>query len=177
METNTISTGRIMTYPLALPIGEACMKNFVSPYTPLLMALILASLIGCKTKTSDRDIESVNPQQAISLANSGSGGIFSPSPNAIWLDPRTPSEFEAAHIPGAVNIPFGGDFVNQSRNALKNATVIFVYGTSSQDVLGNAASKRLIEEGMSPVYTLKGGLRQWARDGNPVDGKNSDSVR
>ena len=153
------------------------MKIFVSLYTTLLIALVLTSTGGCKTKTSDRDIESVNSQEAITLANSGAGGLFSASPNAVWLDPRTPSEFESAHIPGAVNIPFGGDFVNESRNAVKNATVIIVYGTSTQDVLGSAASKRLIEEGMSPVYTLKGGLRQWARDGNPVDGKDPDSVR
>jgi rhodanese-related sulfurtransferase len=153
------------------------MKIFVSLCTTLLIATVLTFTGGCKTKTSDRDIESVNPQEAITLANNGPSGIFSASPNAIWLDPRSPSEFETAHIPGAVNIPFGGDFVNESRTALSNATVIIVYGTSSQDVLGTAASKRLIEEGISPIYTLRGGLRQWARDGNPVDGTNPDSVR
>ena len=153
------------------------MKTFMSLFTILFITAVITFSGGCKTKTSDRDIESVNSQEAITLANSGSGGLFSSSPNAVWLDPRTSSEFKIAHIPGALNIPFGGDFVNESREAVKNATVIIVYGTSSQDVLGSAASKRLIEEGMSPVYTLKGGLRQWARDGNPVDGNDPDSVR
>ena len=153
------------------------MNTPMSLFNTLLITLILASFGGCKTKTSDRDIENINSQEAITLANSGPGGIFDANPNAVWLDPRTASEFKIAHIPEAINIPFGGDFVNQARKAANNATVIIVYGTSTQDVLGNAASKRLIEEGISPVYTLKGGLRQWAREGNPVDGSDPDSVR
>lgn len=147
------------------------------PVTLLMIAIALATG-ACKVKTSDRDLQLVNSHQAVEIASSGSkGGLFSASPKAVWIDPRSPKEFDLAHIPGAVNLPFAGNFENDARTVLANATVIIVYGSSVQDVLGVAASKRLIELGYSNVYTLKGGLRQWARDGNKVDGTDPESAQ
>ena len=75
-----------------------------------------------------------------------------------------------------MNIPFGGPFERLASQELRGVNAIVVYATSVQDVLGTAASKRLIELGYQPVYTLKGGLRQWMRDGNKVDGTDPSSA-
>ena len=48
--------------------------------------------------------------------------------------------------------------------------------SASADILADAASKRLIELGIKDVYTLRGGLLQWAKDGNDVDGTDPDSA-
>ena len=147
----------------------------IRPCTILAIAIMLA-LGACKTKTSDRDLQNVSSHEAVEISASGGQGLFAASPTVVWVDPRSKEEFDRAHIPGAVNIPFAGPFEQDARKELHNATVIFVYGTSVQDVLGVAASKRLIELGYSEVYTLKGGLRQWTRDGNKVDGSDPEST-
>ena len=139
------------------------------------IALVLLAS-ACTPKTSDRDLKNVSSHEAIEIAASGGRGVFAASPTVAWVDPRSKEEFERAHIPGAINIPFAGPFEDDARTELRGATVIFVYGTSVQDVLGVAASKRLIELGYGDVYTLKGGLRQWARDGNKVEGTDPESA-
>jgi len=142
-----------------------------------MFAVALLLVAGaCSPKTSDRDLQNVSSHEAIEIAASGGRGVFAASPTVVWVDPRSEAEFDRAHIPGAINIPFAGPFEEDARAELRGATIIFVYGTSVQDVLGVAASKRLIELGYGDVYTLKGGLRQWARDGNAVDGSDPESV-
>ena len=143
-----------------------------------ILAITIVLVMGaCSPKTSDRDLQLVNSHQAVEIASSGGKGLFAASPKVVWIDPRSPAEYDLAHIPGAVNLPFAGNFKQDARKAIGDATVIFVYGTNVQDVLGVAASKRLIELRYSEVYTLKGGLRQWARDGNKVDGTDPESAQ
>ncbi|MCH2161484.1 MAG: rhodanese-like domain-containing protein [Phycisphaerales bacterium] len=143
------------------------------------LLLALASLLlaaACDAKTSDRDLQTVNSHEAIELAARKGAGPFSSAATVVWVDPRSSGEFEKAHIPEAINIPFGGPFEQDANAKLRGADVIVVYATSVQDVLGIAASKRLIELGYRNVYTLKGGLRQWVRDGNAAEGSDPESV-
>jgi 3-mercaptopyruvate sulfurtransferase SseA len=46
--------------------------------------------------------------------------------------------------------------------------MFFVYGTSHDDTIAKAASKRLMELGFDDVYTLKGGLESWKSAGKDV---------
>ena len=140
-------------------------------------ALVLAGFGACAQKTSDRDLQPVSPAQAVDLAAKGGGGLFSSDARAAWVDPRSPARFETAHIPSAMNLYFGsGDFENDALVALRGREPVIVYGSDYQDILADAASKRLIELGIKDVYTLRGGLLQWAKDGNDVDGTDPDSA-
>lgn len=131
--------------------------------------LILAGLGGCKTETSDRDLKPVGPQEAVDLASPRKTGTFGRMSNPIWIDPRTPSSYAAGHIPGALSMPFGsGDFEDVARETLTDRSPILVYGDGFQDILSDAASKRLIEIGFKNVYTLRGGIQQWETDGYEV---------
>ena len=131
--------------------------------------LVLAGLVGCKTETSDRDLKPVGPQEAVDLASPRKTGTFGRMSNPIWIDPRSQPSYEAGHIPGAVSMPFGsGDFEDVARETLTDRSPILVYGDGFQDILADAASKRLIEIGFKNVYTLRGGIQQWETDGYEV---------
>ncbi len=144
----------------------------------LLVAMLGTSVgFGCSQKTSDRDLQPVSPTEAINLASKGEGGIFSKDSKVAWVDPRSPKLYEEAHVPNSINIYFGsGEFEDDAIRELKGRGPIIVYGTDYQDVLSAAASKRLIELKIGDVYTLRGGLLQWSRDGNKVDGSDPDSI-
>lgn len=153
-------------------------RHFVLSAPLILVAFVLlAGVGGCSQKTSDRDLQPVTPAEAVSLASKSGGGLFSSNARAAWVDPRSPARFDTAHIPSAINLYFGsGDFENDAMVALRDRNPVIVYGTDYQDILADAASKRLIELGIKDVYTLRGGLLQWAKDGNDVDGTDPDSA-
>ncbi len=133
--------------------------------------LLTAGLLGgCSTSTSDRDLRPVTAQEGISLAVGTPGTAFRSATKGIWLDPRRATTYAEGHIPGAISIPFGsGDFEGTAREELKGFDPIIVYGDDYQDILANAASKRLIEIGFKNVYTLRGGIQQWIADGYEVE--------
>jgi len=125
---------------------------------------------GCSTSTSDRDLRPVTAQEGITLAAGTPAGAFTTATSGIWVDPRRAESFAEGHIPGAISIPFGsGDFEGTAREELKGFDPIIVYGDDYQDILANAASKRLIEIGFKNVYTLRGGIQQWIADGYEVE--------
>lgn len=131
----------------------------------LLLTLILAS--GCSNKTSDRNLLLLDVPDAIELSNKGS---------TLFIDPRSPEEFAIAHLPNAINMPFASGFERAAAENIHPSNVVIVYATSVQDVLGVAASKRLMKLGYADIYTLRGGLRQWIRAGKPVEGVDPDSI-
>lgn len=158
--------------------GTPPMKT--STKTRLLLPFLLLGIstgLSCSQKTSDRDLQPVSPAEAINLASKGEGGIFSTDSKVAWVDPRSPKLFDEAHIPNSINIYFGtGEFEDMATLELKGRGPIIVYGTDYQDVLSIAASKRLIELKIGDVYTLRGGLLQWAKDGNEIAGSDPGSI-
>lgn len=131
--------------------------------------MLILGLGACNVETSDLDLRPVGPQEAVGLAVPKSEGAFGAMTDPIWIDPRIASAYEAGHIPGAVSMPFGsGMFEDIARETLGGRKPILVYGDGFQDILADAASKRLIELGFKEVYTLRGGIQQWEADGYEV---------
>ncbi|MEC8320612.1 MAG: rhodanese-like domain-containing protein [Planctomycetota bacterium] len=143
----------------------------LTPFLGLVaIAAILSTAPGCKTETSDRDLRPVAPQEAIDLAVPRSDGAFGRMSRPVWLDPRIRRAYDAGHIPGALSMPFGsGMFEDRAREELEGRSPIIVYGDGFQDILSDAASKRLIEMGFKDVYTLRGGIQQWEADGYEIE--------
>ena len=147
------------------------------PFPTLPLALLLLgfglALAGCKTKTSDRDLQPVTPPEAIArfgIPTDGADG------STVWIDPRTTLKYGQGHIPGAVNIPFGGgNFEFEAAKVSKGRNAIVIYGDDYQDILADAASKRLIQLGYKDVFTLRGGIQQWVADGHGIDGTDATS--
>ena len=133
-----------------------------------LAVLVVLSAIGCQNSTSDRDLVYRRPNEAVEMANTPSGAFGAGGlPKVLWLDPRTPAEYAAGHIPQAKNIPFP-EIERTHEVSCKGYDMFIVYDTDYDDVMSKAAAKRMIELRYSKVYCILGGLKAWKADGNPV---------
>ncbi|MBV7694641.1 rhodanese-like domain-containing protein [Streptomyces sp. TRM70350] len=85
-------------------------------------------------------------------------------PHLSVVDVRTPAEYAAGHLPGALNIPL--DQLHRALPALREARgdllVVCASGRRSEQ-----ACVALAEEGV-PAMTLAGGTQEWARRGHEL---------
>lgn len=82
------------------------------------------------------------------------------------LDVRTPAEFEAAHIPGAYNVPL--DLLREHRDELVRhigEDVVLVCRSGSRATQAEHALGRV---GLPGLRVLDGGMNSWERAGAPV---------
>ncbi|MFE6056978.1 rhodanese-like domain-containing protein [Kitasatospora sp. NPDC056446] len=83
------------------------------------------------------------------------------------IDVRSPGEYAAGHIPGALNIPL--DLLDRALPALRDAAarnelaVVCAAGPRAA-----TACRRLTDAGI-PTLTLTGGTNAWAGAGRPLD--------
>lgn len=87
--------------------------------------------------------------------------LIQSTPDLLVLDVRTPAEFAAGHLPGAVNVDMGqGDFeqrVRQLRAGHKGPWVVYCRtGRRSAIVIPVLESV-----GVKPLYHFNGGIVQW----------------
>jgi rhodanese-related sulfurtransferase len=85
----------------------------------------------------------------------------------VILDVRTPEEFQAGHIPGAVNLDVSAsDF--QAKAALLDRSKIYLVHCAS-GVRSARACDKLDQLDFPNLYNLPGGFRAWAKAGKPVE--------
>jgi rhodanese-related sulfurtransferase len=134
-------------------------------------------------------IREITPQQA--------HDVLTKDPSAVYIDVRTPLEFENGHPAGAVNIPVA--FSDPARGMVMNAEFVSVveknFPKDKKIVIGcqagprsNRAAGLLIEAGYRDVSNLLGGfggMRDqagnvaapgWAASGLPVSQDNGAGV-
>ncbi len=120
-----------------------------------ILAFLLAA-IGLNTACS-QNFENMDVKQFAELIADS---------NVVILDVRTASEYAEAHIKGAVLIDQSKyDFIEQVKKQLPTDKTIAVYCRSGRRS-ANAAG-RLANEGYKPV-NLKGGIKGWIKEGQPV---------
>lgn len=86
------------------------------------------------------------------------------SENLTLLDLRTKAEYDAAHIKGAILIPFAE--LGNRTSELNKSSKIVVYSDNSSN--STSACEFLIEEGFEHVYHLLGGINAWNESGYPL---------
>ena len=85
----------------------------------------------------------------------------------VVLDVRTPEEFKAGHIPGAVNINFNSpDFDKQIGALDKNKTYLVHCAAGGRSA---KACKKLDNVGFKELYDLAPGFKGWEKAGKPVE--------
>jgi protein disulfide-isomerase len=85
----------------------------------------------------------------------------------VILDVRTPAEFLAGHIPGAVNLDVSAsDF--EAKAALLDRSKIYLVHCAS-GVRSARACDKLNQLDFPNLYNLPGGFRAWAKAGKPVE--------
>jgi rhodanese-related sulfurtransferase len=96
----------------------------------------------------------------------------------LLVDPRPPSEFEKAHIPGARNILLTHvkpkDPIDPSIDRFKN---IIVYGNDPGSASARAMTKRLMSNGYSHVAFFASGLYQWLATGGELAGAETKQAQ
>lgn len=82
------------------------------------------------------------------------------------LDVRTPAEFEAAHIPGAYNVPLDtlGEHAEEISRHVDEPVVL----VCRSGMRASQAEHRLAAAGMGNVRVLDGGMLAWERHGGTV---------
>jgi len=92
--------------------------------------------------------------------------IFGKS-GVIFLDVREPDEFNAGHIPGAINIPRGLLESRVGEQITDKNTTIVVYCRSG--VRSALASATLVKMGYKGILNMDGGWKAWQKAGYPAE--------
>jgi phage shock protein E len=131
------------------------MRSRIHPAVPLAIALAVALGVGCAA--AEDAAPSISPQELeLRLAQ--------PDP-PLLLDVRTPEEFRAGHIPGAINVPH--DQVAGRTAELSAARGVAVY--CMKGPRARLAEQALLASGATDVVHLEGGYSAWQAAGLPVE--------
>jgi len=85
----------------------------------------------------------------------------------VILDVRTPEEFAAGHIPGAVNLDVSAPDFQEKAARLDRNRIYLVHCASG--VRSARACEKLNRLDFLNLYNLPGGFRAWAKAGKPVE--------
>lgn len=88
------------------------------------------------------------------------------SENEVVIDCRTPDEYEAGHIPGAINLPMGKELDQLGELRVYRKIYLYCYsGRRSQTVFATLTSK-----GLDNLVCLgSSGMAEWKKFGYPVE--------
>jgi len=83
------------------------------------------------------------------------------------LDVRTAKEFEAGHIPGAINLDISGSDFDKKLSELKKDQPYLV--NCAIGARSAKACDKMVKMDFQSVYNLEGGIKAWQRAGKPVE--------
>lgn len=135
------------------------MKTLRNAIVLMLASLTLLAACGGSTATDTKlELTSVGDVAEI---------VASPPDDLVILDIRTPEEFAAGHIAGAINIDYyAADF--ESKLSSLDPDVPYVMYCNSGNRSSNALP--LMDSiGFQEVYELDGGIQAWFSAGQPIE--------
>lgn len=127
-------------------------------------------LLGPLPATDNEGIADIELGEAWALCNEG---------KALFVDARSPEEFRAGHIPGALLLPVD-DFeetVASRRSLIPLETLLITYCAGEGCDSSREVAALLVEEGYSQVKVFFGGWEDWKRAGYPVEKGSSRGER
>ena len=98
--------------------------------------------------------------------------IFDEDDDVLLLDVRTPREYEAVHIPGAVNLSRGLLEFSIWSVVPDKKEKIYVYCKSGARAA--LATKQLNDFGYENVFAVATGMAEWTKSGYPVQTSITD---
>jgi rhodanese-related sulfurtransferase len=132
---------------------------------------VIATLLGLRPGIAADDTKAPPAAQAHQVRNVGVDEfekLIAAKTNVV-LDVRTAKEFEAGHIPGAMNIDFNSpDFAKKFATLDKNKTYLVHCAAGVR----SAKACRLMEQAdFAHLVNLEPGFRGWEKAGKPVEKK------
>jgi rhodanese-related sulfurtransferase len=88
--------------------------------------------------------------------------VVSGDTSILLVDIRDPEQYLAAHIPGAVNIPFG-DLCNPDWSGYLDDPRVRAVFYANGDVLASEAWMLCMQKGYTNAGIMKGGMNEWFR--------------
>lgn len=133
-----------------------------------IVALIFASaliLTGCSSTNSASNSDTSKDAKATNLSAADFAGAILEN-NVETIDVRTPSEFLAGHISGAINIDVENANFESEIAKLDKAKVYAVYCHSGRR--SQIAIDKMSAAGFKNLYNLENGIADWIARGWPV---------
>jgi rhodanese-related sulfurtransferase len=121
---------------------------------------LLASLalwVAAAARAADPLAPSIAPEERHARMAKGDAPLV--------VDVRTPEEFRAGHVPGAINVPY-------DQVAARAAELVGEHGVAMYCMKGPRArlgEQALLQAGGAAVLHLEGGLSAWQAGGLPVE--------
>ena len=104
------------------------------------------------------------------LARQGAGDA-----SLVVLDVRTPAEFAAGHVPGAINVPHDAIEARLDELApLRDKDVVVYCGAGKRAALALATLER---NGYTRLWHLDGDYQGWTAAGRPVETASGETPR
>jgi rhodanese-related sulfurtransferase len=85
--------------------------------------------------------------------------------SSLLIDVREPFEYKSKRIKNSTNIPASGN-IDRAADTINKKLSLFLYCTSG--FRSSRAAVKLYEKGFRKLYSLKGGITAWRKDGMPV---------
>ncbi|MBY0308844.1 MAG: rhodanese-like domain-containing protein [Phycisphaerales bacterium] len=130
---------------------------------PLLLACLLAA---CTPNINDTDVEKE------ALTASQVRALVADKPDkTLLIDSRTPADYAAGHIPGAVNITVAqvSGLEGDLDPRISRYSTLIVYGADPGSIPAKALGKRLIATGYKGVRFFPDGYAGWLAAGLPSE--------
>jgi protein-disulfide isomerase/rhodanese-related sulfurtransferase/uncharacterized membrane protein len=135
-----------------------------------------SALEGCSAE------EASQQQQADQIDTAQAHQIFQEGAKALFVDVRSPADFQKARIRGAINIPLS-QLENRLSQLPKDRNIVLYESGSaagSEDIcaFGRAAGRFLLTHGFSPerVKVYHDGLKGWEKAGLPIESGRSSGL-
>jgi phage shock protein E len=124
----------------------------------VILATLVVVAVGCSKEDVVREVEAVTPAD-------GSLLIHDMGDRLTVIDVRTPEEFAAGHLDGAVNLDLeGGQFSKLIDQLPKNEAYLVYCHTGRRSAL---AAETMVKAGFTNVRDM-GGIADWQSAGYPV---------
>ncbi|MGI9341270.1 MAG: rhodanese-like domain-containing protein [Gammaproteobacteria bacterium] len=122
----------------------------------LLVAAVIV-VAGCR---ADPGIDTISVSELAAQIGAASAPVI--------LDVRTAREFDAGHVPGAINVPHTEipDRIEEI-SAFKNSEVVVYCGSGKRAAMAEAD---LLAAGFSNIRDLEGHMLEWNAGGFPLQG-------
>ena len=130
----------------------------------LLVLLAALSLAACSPgdeaqPTPVPDVDIVTPEVAFERIERGDLAV---------LDVRTPEEFAAGALPGAINVDWKGRGFREALDGFDRSAPVLVHCESGGR--STYAVEALRDLGFEHILHMDGGMRAWRQAGLPVEG-------
>jgi rhodanese-related sulfurtransferase len=100
-------------------------------------------------------VQTITPQEAQELITRNEVDV---------VDVREPNEWSGGRLPGSRLVPLG-QFRQNPKQAMPRDGIIFVCAAG---VRSETAARLAVQSGLTHVYNLRGGTRNWAKAGLPM---------